>query len=110
RGDNKSLGIRVKRLGYEQFACFRPVRVGGVDQVNTKFNGAPQNFERVVAVRWPTPNAFPGYPHRAKAESIDREIAAQLPSRLRVWARCCCRAGPADCGRPSPPKRAAGSQ
>src|SRR6266480_7360771 len=110
RGDNKSLGIRVERLRYEQFACFRPVRVGGVDQVHTEFDGAPQNLERVLSIRRPTPNPFPGDAHRAKAESIDREIAAQLPNGIRDWAGCCWRVGPDDCGRSSREKRGSGSQ
>src|SRR5436190_21188244 len=79
RSDNKSLGIRMERLGYEQFACFRPVGVGGIDQVHAEFDGAPQNFERILSIRRPTPNAFPGYPHRATAESIDCQFASRLP-------------------------------
>src|SRR5437762_4978893 len=88
RSDNKSLGIRMERLGYEQFACFRPVRVGGVDQVHTEFDGAPQNCERVLSIRRPTPNPFSGYARRAKAEPTDWEIAAQLPGRIRDHSRC----------------------
>src|SRR5207244_13005998 len=100
----------MERLGYEQFACFRPVGVGGVDQVDTEFDSAPQNFERVLSIRRPTPNAFPGYPHRAKAETIDREIAAQLPGRSRDWCRCYLRVGPEDCGRSSQKMYRSGSQ
>ena len=77
RRDNEPFRIRMKRLGDQQFAGFRPVSIGRVDQVHTEFDRASQNFERIVAVSRPTPNAFAGDAHRAKAEAIDREIAAQ---------------------------------
>jgi hypothetical protein len=66
----------MERLGDEQFACFRAVSIGRVDQIHTKLDCAPQHFERVLPVRRPPPNAFPSDAHRAKAEPIDREIAA----------------------------------
>ena len=79
----------MERFCYEQFACFRSVGIGRVDQVHTEFNCAPENFKRVGPVRRPSPNSVPGDPHRAKAEPVDRQIAAQLPDRIRDHSRCC---------------------
>ena len=80
----------MERRGDEQFAYFRPISVGGVDQIHTELDGAPQNFECVIAIRRPTPNALPGDAHRAEAEPIDREIAAQFPNGIHSQARRRC--------------------
>src|SRR6266436_4994909 len=108
--DNKPLGIRMERLCDQQLACFRAVSVCRVDQVHTQFDGALENFDRIVAVGRPTPNTFPGYPHRAKAEPIDGKIAAQLPGRIRGRVHGCRRGGSKDCVRSSRQKRRAACQ
>jgi hypothetical protein len=66
----------MKRLRNEQLTRFRPVSIGRVDQINSKFNCAAQNLERIVSVGRPSPNAVPGDAHRTEPEPIDREIAA----------------------------------
>ena len=76
----------MERFCYEQFACFRTVRVRRIDQIHTELNCALQNLERVLPVRRPTPNALPGDAHCAKTEPIDRQIVAQFPSRIRSHA------------------------
>ena len=100
----------MERFCYEQFACFRPVRIGRVDQVHTEFDGAPQDFERVLSIRRPTPNPFPGDAHRAEAEPIDREIGAQFPIGICGRTACSRRCGPGDCTRSSCEKRGSACQ
>src|SRR5881398_2264759 len=51
RRDDKPFWIRIKRLGYEQFACIRPVCVSSIYQVHTKFDDPSENFERVLSIR-----------------------------------------------------------
>src|SRR5947199_391330 len=86
--DDESLRIRMERFGYEQFARVRPIRIGCVDQIDTQPGCACENFERVLSIRWPTPNTFPGDTHGAKAQPIDRQVAAQFKSR--VHSNCWC--------------------
>src|SRR5262245_2677812 len=78
RSDRETFRIRIKRFGDEQFACIRTVCVGGIDQIHAKFHRASENFQRVLSIGRPTPDAFPGDAHRAKTKPIDNEVAAQV--------------------------------
>jgi hypothetical protein len=78
----------MKRLRDQQFADFGAVSVGGVDKVHTELDDPTQNFERIFSISRPTPDAFAGDPHRAKAESINREIAAQEEGSMTGRTRC----------------------
>src|SRR5262249_17511118 len=88
RRDNESLRVRVKRFCNEQFACVRSVCVSGIDQIDAELDCAAQDLERVLAVRWPTPNPFAGNPHRAKPEPVHCEVAAQLKIHIRGHFVC----------------------
>jgi hypothetical protein len=100
----------MERFCNQQFACFRAVSVGGIDQVHTEFDGAPKNFERGLPVSRPTPNPIAGDAHRAKAEPIDREITAQLPSRIHDHGRCGRGVSSEDCARSPCEKRGSACQ
>jgi aryl-alcohol dehydrogenase-like predicted oxidoreductase len=54
----------------------RAVRVGGVDEVDTEFDGAAQHANAFVAVLGRTPDPFTGQAHRAESQAVDREVAA----------------------------------
>ena len=51
----RSSGIRMERLGDQLLADVRPVRVGGVDQVDAELDGAPQDRDRLIVVRAAAP-------------------------------------------------------
>ena len=68
----------MKCLCNQQFTGFRSVRVRRIDQVHTKFDSTPQDFERILAIWWPTPYSSPLLStHRTESKSIDRQIATQ---------------------------------
>ena len=41
-----------------------------------------ENFQRVLSISRPTPDAFACNAHRAKTKSIDSEVAAQIKRRI----------------------------
>src|SRR5215468_9444099 len=82
RSDHKPFWIRIKRLGNEQFACVWTICVGGVDQIHAKLHRVSENFQRVLSIGRPAPDAFACDAHRAKAKSIDSEVAAQIKRRI----------------------------
>jgi hypothetical protein len=72
----------MERFCDKQFARFRPVRIRCVDQIHTELDCASENFERVLPIGWPTPNAFAGDTHRTKTEPIHCQVAVQFPSGI----------------------------
>src|SRR5436853_2724477 len=86
-GDYQILWIGIKGFGDHQLACLGTVSIGSIDEIDTKFDGPFQNLESIVAVRWPTPNAWPGKPHCAKAKPIDGQISAYAKNRLLLRCR-----------------------
>src|SRR5207247_11187140 len=88
RRDDKPFWIRIKRLGYEQFACIRPVCVSSIYQVHTEFDGASEKFERVLLIRRPTPNALSGDTHLAKPELVVRQIATLCYNLVDSYFLC----------------------
>jgi hypothetical protein len=69
-------------FGDERFACLRTISIGRVDQVDTELDRAAQNLEGIGAIGGPAPDALAGDAHGAKAETIDEEIATEIPSRI----------------------------
>ena len=53
-----------------------PVGVGGVDEVDAELDRAAQDRLRLVAVGGRAPDAGAGDPHRAEAEAVDGQVAA----------------------------------
>src|SRR5262245_21595833 len=91
RRNEQSFWIRVESFGDEQFACVWTVSIGGIDQVHAELDCTPENFQRILSIGGPTPNALPSNAHRAKAKSINGEVAAQIKRRICSHVRCCCR-------------------
>src|SRR5438552_19179156 len=54
--DDESFRIRIEGFCDEQFISFGSVSIGCVDQIHAEIDRAPQNFERVLTVRRPTPD------------------------------------------------------
>src|SRR6267378_631984 len=100
RRDDEPLGVRIKRLCDQQFISFGSVRIRRVDQVCAEFDGASQNFERILAVGRPTPYPLTCQPHCAKSKSVDWQIATDAETGIIV--RRCSRE---ECGRSARQKR-----
>src|ERR1700750_1482794 len=56
----------------------RPIRVSGVDEIDAQLQRSPQHSNRFLVIRWLAPHPRPGNSHRAKAEAIDTEVAADI--------------------------------
>src|SRR5207247_7981092 len=76
-GDHKPLRVGVELFGDEPLAHLRAVRVGGIDQVDPELDGTAQHDDRFADVGWFAPDPLPGEPHRAEAEAVDGQVAAQ---------------------------------
>jgi hypothetical protein len=72
----------MKRLCDEQFAHFRTICVGCIDEIHAEFDRPAEDFPRVISIGRPTPYTVTRDAHRAKAKSINREIAAQAKRSL----------------------------
>src|SRR5689334_17923592 len=72
--DHQVFWIGVERFCNQQFAYIWSVGVGGIDQVDPQFEGATQDGDGSLLVRWRPPNAWPSDPHCAKAEAVYRQI------------------------------------
>src|ERR1044072_4838204 len=73
----------MQRLRDQLFADFRTVRLGRVDEIHAELDRALEDANRFIAILRRTPDAFAGDAHRAEAEPVDREIAADGESRFR---------------------------
>src|SRR5439155_2406388 len=91
---------RIKRFCDKQFISFRSVSIRRIDQVCTELGGASQNFERILAIRRPTPNPLTCQPHRTKPESVNCQISTDAETGVIV--RRCSRE---ECGRSARQKR-----
>jgi len=68
----------VQGLVDEVLGVLRSVRVGGVDEIDTKLRQSLEDGDRCVAVFRRAPNAIASDPHGAKAETSNFDVAAQL--------------------------------
>src|ERR1700730_610281 len=75
-GSDHQAIIGVQRLADEHFADMRPVGVGRVYKVKAKFSKPTKNSQALLGILWLPPDAGAGQAHRAKAETIDRDITA----------------------------------
>jgi hypothetical protein len=66
----------MQSFGDDFFTNFGTVRIGGVDEVDTEFDGAAQNSNRFGAIGRLTPDAVSGDAHGAETETGDGEIVA----------------------------------
>jgi hypothetical protein len=73
--DQKVVGIWMKRLGDETLGNLGPIRVGGVDEIDSQLHRAPQDGDRLGMVGRFSPYAGASELHCAKAESVNRNVA-----------------------------------
>jgi hypothetical protein len=65
----------MERLGDQLLAHLGPIRVGGVDQIDSELDGASQHRDRLIVIlRWP-PDARPSDAHRAEAQPANAAVA-----------------------------------
>ena len=77
----ETVGVRVQRSRDELLGDVRAVAVGRVDEVDAELDRAPQHRDRGVVVARRAPDALAGDPHRAEAEAVDLEVAADRERR-----------------------------
>ncbi len=88
RGDDEIVGVGVQRLGDEDLAHLRAIRVGGVDEVDAQLDGAAQHRLRGFAVGRVAPDPPSCDAHRAVAEAVDGEVTADRDRAGRRGADC----------------------
>ena len=76
----------MQRFGNQLFAHVRPIRIGGVDKIDSEFDRPPKHANRLVVVLWGPPDSFAGYPHRSKSQPPDWQVAAN-PERSAFGRR-----------------------
>ncbi len=75
-GDDQVVGVGVQRLADQLLGHVRPVRVGGVDEVDAHFDGAAQYADAFVVVGGRAPDALAGEAHCAESQAVDGQVAA----------------------------------
>ncbi len=91
--DHEPVGVGVERLVDEILADLGPVRVGGVDQVDTEVDRTSEDADAVVAVGRLAPDPGAGELHGAEAEAVhgvapEVERPARLDRPGRVHTTC----------------------
>src|SRR5206468_12934552 len=84
RRDDEPFGVRIKRFCDKQFISFGSVSIRRIDQVCAELDGSSQYFERILAIRRPTPYPLACQPHRAKSHSINRQISTDAETGVIV--------------------------
>src|ERR1039457_7447511 len=74
--DQKIGRIWMQRLGDETLGNHRPVRVGGVDEIDSQLHCSSQDGNRLGMVSRFSPNAGAGELHRSVAQPANRNVAA----------------------------------
>src|SRR5215472_554933 len=96
RRDHEISWIGIQSFGDDLFGHSGAVGICRVDEIDSELDGALQNANCFLAILGRAPNSFACEPHRAAAEAIDSEIAANAKlSRLGGGAsgpinRSCC--------------------
>src|SRR5438105_2902550 len=73
--DQKVCRIWVQRLGDEALGNFGPVRVGGVDEIDSQLHRATQDGDCLGMVGRFSPDAGAGESHRPEADPANRNLA-----------------------------------
>ncbi len=86
RRDQHSV-VRVNRLADQLLRDVWAVGVGSVDEVDADIGQTPQHAKHLVAIGRVTPDSASHDAHGAEAESVDRDVAADLEraGQSRVW-------------------------
>src|ERR1700690_34614 len=75
-GDYQSWRVGVQALRDDLFTHVRAVGVGGVDEVDAQFDGAPHDPDGLGPIRGFAPDPLAGQPHGAEAQPRDAEVAS----------------------------------
>src|SRR5437016_4545102 len=81
--DQKIGWIWMQRLSDETLGNLGPVRVGGVDEIDSQLHRPPQDSNRLGMVGRFSPDARPGELHRAEAESANGNVATDYECSAR---------------------------
>ena len=75
-GGDMDRSVGVQRLADQVLGEVGPVGIGRVDEIDAEFGQAPERAQRFGAVLWRSPDSAPDDAHRAEAETVDLERAA----------------------------------
>ena len=75
-GPDMDLAVRRKSFPDQLFGKIGAIGIGGVDEVDAEIGQAAQRFQRLGAVRGRAPDSAADDAHRAEAEAVDVEGAA----------------------------------
>jgi hypothetical protein len=87
-GDHQVLGVRVQGLADELLADERAVGVGGVDEVHAQLGGPAQHAHGLLGVLGVAPHSGARQLHRAVAEPVDGQVAAEAVDPGGVGGTC----------------------
>ena len=77
-GDDQAGWVGVESFADEALGDFGAVGVGGVDEVDTEFDGTAENAAAFFRVAGLAPGAVSDKAHGSIAEAVDLEIAADF--------------------------------
>src|SRR5262249_2050867 len=75
-GGNEKAVIRIERLADQLLGDIGAIGIGGVDEIDAEFGHALKRSERFGAILRRTPHARSGDAHRAEAEAMHLDVAA----------------------------------
>jgi hypothetical protein len=71
-GNQQLLRVGIEGLAQNLVGDVRAVGIGGVDEVDAEFDGAPGDADTFFAIGGFILDSRPGQPHGAEAESVHR--------------------------------------
>ena len=75
-GGDEDVAVGMQRFADQLLGDIRPIGIGGVDEVHAELGQALQRADRFGPVGRLAPNSAAGDAHRAEAEAVDLDIAA----------------------------------
>jgi hypothetical protein len=75
-GDDDALGVGGEGLADETLGDLGAVGVGGIDEVDTQFDGSLEDFFGGLGIFGFAPDAFAGDSHGSVSEAMDGEVTA----------------------------------
>ena len=77
-GGNKNAVVGIKRFADEFLGHIWPVRVRGVDEINSEFGKTLQRPDGFCPIQGRPLNARAGYTHRPKTEAVDLHVTTDI--------------------------------
>src|SRR6185437_2637406 len=87
RGD-ENIPIRMQRFMNEPLGDIRSVRIRRIDEVDAELRQTLQRADRFLPILRLAPDAGPGETHRAKAEPVNADVAADIERAGWGGTRC----------------------